>query len=81
MMRFLCACLGSACLLSASPAATLSIRPMNEETLRLSLSADPASYFLLQQTTDLSEFFPYAMALGESPNTWNIYPDTETHNP
>jgi hypothetical protein len=78
MQRFLCACVGSACLLSASPAATLSIQPMDAETLRLSLPADPAFYFLLQQTTDLSEFFPYAMVLGETPNTWDIYPDSET---
>jgi hypothetical protein len=70
--------LAAALLISTSPAATLNIQPLDSETLQLSLTADPASYFLLRETSDLRTYFPYAMALGETPNTWNIFPNSET---
>lgn len=71
---FVCALLGP----SRSLAATLSIESTGPETLELSISEDPASYFYLQQSTDLSAFQSFAMALGEIPNAWILYPDPET---
>lgn len=59
-------------------AATLNLQRLDAETLKLNLSQDPASYFFLRQTTDLSTYFPFAMVLGETPNFWYLYPDSET---
>ena len=72
--------LASAFLLSGTHAATLHIQSIDPETLELSLSPDPDSYFYLRQSTDLTTYQPYAMALGETPNTWSIYLDEETPN-
>lgn len=78
MIGLLRACVGCSSMFSAFlPAATLSIQRIDEESMELSLSPDPSSYFLLQQSTDLAAFLPYSMVLGETSNQWSIYPDPE----
>ena len=65
-------------ILPLAQAATLSIEPTGPETLNLHLAQDPASYFYLQQSTDLGHFTPFSMVLGETANDWNLYFDPET---
>ncbi|MEP4078028.1 hypothetical protein [Haloferula sp.] len=57
---------------AVSTAASLTIQGSEADSLNLHLSADPLSYFYLKQSTDLTNFTPFSMVLGDHATTWPL---------
>lgn len=55
-----------------SQAATLTIQETTPGSMSLNIGSDPLSYFYLKQSTDLKNFTPFSMVLGNQATTWPL---------